>query len=67
MSTDSIDHSGPGAPPAAPGDPAPDLTVVAIGVAAVAAVVAWGRADPARRRRFEPEFTPDGRRGAHGP
>ncbi|MFD9793528.1 BCCT family transporter [Streptomyces sp. NPDC059070] len=41
MSTDSIDHSGPGDPPAATQDPAPDLTVVAIGVGAVAAVVAW--------------------------
>ncbi|PKV88775.1 BCCT family transporter [Streptomyces sp. TLI_146] len=41
MSTDSIDHSGPGAPPDHPENPAPDLTVVAIGVAAVVAVVAW--------------------------
>ncbi|OAR22948.1 choline transporter [Streptomyces sp. ERV7] len=41
MSTDSIDHSAPGAPPDAPENPAPDLTVVAIGVAAVVAVVAW--------------------------
>ncbi|WP_329402421.1 BCCT family transporter [Streptomyces melanogenes] len=41
MSTDSIDHSGPGAPPGEAESPAPDLTVVAIGVAAVVAVVAW--------------------------
>ncbi|MFI1101852.1 BCCT family transporter [Streptomyces melanogenes] len=41
MSTDSIDRSGPAAPPDGPENPAPDLTVVAIGVAAVVAVVAW--------------------------
>ncbi|WP_406341691.1 BCCT family transporter [Streptomyces sp. NBC_00648] len=41
MSTDSIDRSGSGAPPGDPENPAPDLTVVAIGVAAVVAVVAW--------------------------
>ncbi|MFC0845282.1 BCCT family transporter [Streptomyces noboritoensis] len=41
MSTDSIDRSGPGAPPGAADNHAPDLTVVAIGVAAVVAVVAW--------------------------
>ncbi|GGP58727.1 BCCT family transporter [Streptomyces melanogenes] len=41
MSTDSIDRSGPGAPPGEADGTAPDLTVVAIGVAAVVAVVAW--------------------------
>ncbi|GAA0628748.1 BCCT family transporter [Streptomyces crystallinus] len=41
MSTDSIDHSAPGTPPGAPRDPAPDLTVIAIGVGAVVAAVAW--------------------------
>ncbi|MGP9017486.1 BCCT family transporter [Streptomyces sp. BR1] len=41
MSEDSIDHPGPHAPPPDSASPAPDLTVVVIGVVAVAAAVAW--------------------------
>ncbi|MBD0741546.1 BCCT family transporter [Streptomyces sp. CBMA152] len=42
MSEDSIDHPGPpGGPPPQSANPAPDLTVVVIGVVAVAAAVAW--------------------------
>ncbi|MFJ8310324.1 MULTISPECIES: BCCT family transporter [unclassified Streptomyces] len=44
MSSDSIDHSASGPPPGGPApapDPSPDHTVIAIGVVAVAAVVAW--------------------------